>query len=443
MYRFYAASVAIKSTTEISRCLVLVPVSLGLLVPLLVVGQALFCFLVFRHFKSQRRSTSLGLPDEVVGGLLLQSNVTLVVSDHQGRIEWVNPHFKNQTGFDPEEVLGKKPGDFLQGPLTLASDIADFRKGLSSGQSFTAEILNYSKEGRPYTIEALVAPVRNEVGEVKHFISVQRDITEMKRKNEELRSALESITTSLNLARRIQDAFFLSPGRLHEKVQRGFLLSMSRGILSADFVLFRTVANARFLFVGSGGFQGPPAAVLNMLITHVIDECLHTAPESDPGQLLQKIYAMVFEVLNRGGKAMPETAFDLACLKMQETPGQGTIVQVAGNRVRLATIHEGELEEIRTDTQAQSLAGLSRLQYPVSEWNTQGDRLIYLWTDGLNDQIGGILGKKYTRKNFLTFLGVLSNIPIEIQEESLRTEIETWKGQHHQVSDITVAGLLV
>lgn len=441
MLWFYVAAFTIKPTHLLSLLFVRVPLGIGVLLPLLVVGPALVSLLVFRKKKSGKQESKFGLSEEVLEGLLMQANVTLVVSDQKGQIEWVNPQFKNQTGYDPEEVIGKKPGDFLQGPLTSASDVDRFRTGLSSGNSFTAEILNYSKEGRPYTIEALVAPILDKEGELRHFISVQRDITEAKRKNDELRSALESITTSMNLARRIQDAFFLSPGRLHDKVQRGFLLSMSRGILSSDFVLFRSIGNIRYLFVGSGGFQGPPAAVLNMLITHAIDDCLRTDAPLDPGKILSTVYSLTFEVLNRGGKSMPETAFDLACLSIEELGSNKRRIQMAGNNVRLATVYEGVLEEVRTNTQTHSLAFLSRMSFPVSEWETNGNRLFYLWTDGLNDQIGGILGKKYTRKNFLHFLEVLTHVPIEIQEENLRTEIETWKGNYHQVSDITVLGL--
>jgi len=55
--------------------------------------------------------------------------------------------------------------------------------------------------------------------------------------------------------------------------------------------------------------------------------------------------------------------------------------------------------------------------------------------------MGGVLGKKYSRKNFQQFLQTLSSIPMAMQEESVKNEFETWKGNNIQLDDVTVIGL--
>lgn len=104
----------------------------------------------------------------------------VVITNADGAIEWVNDGFVRISGYLPEEVMGRKPGDFLQGPLTDQRTIGRVRKALRSKATFTEEILNYHKSGRPYWLSMNVTPILDEDGEVVRFVSVQTDITERK-----------------------------------------------------------------------------------------------------------------------------------------------------------------------------------------------------------------------------------------------------------------------
>ncbi|SMG12654.1 PAS domain S-box-containing protein [Marivirga sericea] len=121
---------------------------------------------------------------EILAQVPISTNNAVIISDANGKITFVNNAFEEITGYLLEEVLGKKPGDFLQGPLTDQKDIASFRKHLSLGRSFTQEILNYSKTGDPYLLSCQVDPIFNDKGEISKFISLQRIITEEKKNKE-------------------------------------------------------------------------------------------------------------------------------------------------------------------------------------------------------------------------------------------------------------------
>jgi PAS domain S-box-containing protein len=123
---------------------------------------------------------------ETLAQVAINTFNSVLITDSLGKIIFANAANTKLTGYEMDEVLGKKPGEFLQGPLTDENDINSFRKHLASGKSFTQEILNYSKEGIPYTVSCYVDPIYNEKGEISKFISVQRDITEEKRNKEYL-----------------------------------------------------------------------------------------------------------------------------------------------------------------------------------------------------------------------------------------------------------------
>ena len=102
----------------------------------------------------------------------------VIVSDAEGRIEWVNDGFVRLTGWTSEDVIGKTPGSFLQGPETSATTVQMMREKLRNGQGFRTEVLNYGKDGRKYWISVEVQPILNEAGLLTNFMAVESDVTE-------------------------------------------------------------------------------------------------------------------------------------------------------------------------------------------------------------------------------------------------------------------------
>lgn len=105
---------------------------------------------------------------------------SVVITNASRCIEYVNPGFEKLTGYSLDEVRGKKPGDFLQGPQTNQATVQEIRQALNSGKSFLSEILNYTKDKRPYWVSLSINPVMNAAGELERFISIQANISEIK-----------------------------------------------------------------------------------------------------------------------------------------------------------------------------------------------------------------------------------------------------------------------
>lgn len=110
---------------------------------------------------------------------------SVIITDPEGRITWVNAAFTRITGYTAEEVLGKVPGDLLRGPATDPEVVSYMRSRIAKRRSYEADILNYRKGGEPYWMHILVDPLFDETGAHTGFISVQTEITELKHKEEE------------------------------------------------------------------------------------------------------------------------------------------------------------------------------------------------------------------------------------------------------------------
>jgi PAS domain S-box-containing protein len=116
---------------------------------------------------------------------LSQSPTNIVITDIRGRIEYVNPAFTNITGYTARDVLG-------QNPRVLKSGVHDdeFYKELwstiSSGNVWRNRICNRKKDGTRFWENAVIAPVRDTHGEIRHYIAIKDDITELVALEDEL-----------------------------------------------------------------------------------------------------------------------------------------------------------------------------------------------------------------------------------------------------------------
>lgn len=122
----------------------------------------------------------------------------VIITDRQGRTEWVNDSFVRRTGFTLEEMAGRKPGRVLQSGETDPEIVDRIRRGLQQGHAVHEEVVNITKSGEPYWVSIQINPVIGADGRIQQFISVQRETTQRRlaedqsrRRNSELEGQIE------------------------------------------------------------------------------------------------------------------------------------------------------------------------------------------------------------------------------------------------------------
>jgi PAS domain S-box-containing protein len=123
---------------------------------------------------------------------------SVIITDNQGRIEWVNDSFEDMSGYKLEEVKGKKPKDFLQRQDIDKDAQAKLSNALKNKENVEVTVSNYNKAGVRYYNQLVITPVFDDQGNHINFISLQKDITsEIKYQKEILRvnSRFELITS--------------------------------------------------------------------------------------------------------------------------------------------------------------------------------------------------------------------------------------------------------
>ncbi|MCC5838732.1 MAG: PAS domain S-box protein [Opitutales bacterium] len=92
-------------------------------------------------------------------------------------IVFINEAFERLTGYAAAEVIGRSPR-FLQGEKTDPAARRRIREALAAGEPIQEEIINYAKDGREYILEISIHPIRDEEGQLTHFVAIERDVTD-------------------------------------------------------------------------------------------------------------------------------------------------------------------------------------------------------------------------------------------------------------------------
>ena len=127
-----------------------------------------------------------------------QSSASIVISDGDGMIEYVNPRFTEVTGYALDEVRGKNP-NILQSGRTEDAIYDDLWRTILDGREWQGELLNRRKSGELYWDRTLIAPIRDAAGAITNFVAVKEDVTERKAMERDLIEARDEAETANRL----------------------------------------------------------------------------------------------------------------------------------------------------------------------------------------------------------------------------------------------------
>ncbi len=134
-----------------------------------------------------------------------QSPVSVVITDIEGAIQYVNPACAKTTGYSPEEILGQNPRILKTGSLE-DSFYKELWVTITAGKVWRGDFHNKTKSGEEYWERAVIAPVLDEQGDIAHFVAVKENLTELRETERALRDSVELFHTLIDTA---EDSIFV------------------------------------------------------------------------------------------------------------------------------------------------------------------------------------------------------------------------------------------
>jgi len=298
--------------------------------------------------------------------------------------------------------------------------------------------------------------------------------TELNQANEELKTILErlqehthtiekmheNMTSSIQYARRIQQALLPSLEELKSLFPESFVFYRPRDIVSGDFYWLKTICRKMYLVVADCTGHGVPGAFMSVLGMNFLDEIITELDCKNAGEILDQLRIKIKSALRQKGKINEsKDGMDLAlCImdleqkKVEFSGAYNSLYLVRSNsakqplldtsKFKTITSENHTLFDIKADKQP---IAIYRNEKPFSTQviDLQKDDQLYLFSDGFADQIGGEENRKYLSKNFKRLLLEIYPKSCTEQYQILEETLQEWQGETKQVDDIIVMGLKI
>jgi PAS domain S-box-containing protein len=117
----------------------------------------------------------------------------IIITNADGKIEWVNNGYENLTGFTMDEIVGHRPSETLIDLTENHDAVKRMLNNFSEGKSFTEEFTGFAKNGNQYWIRVFADPIFDKNGQVERFIAIAQNITELVQNRESLLKSNERL----------------------------------------------------------------------------------------------------------------------------------------------------------------------------------------------------------------------------------------------------------
>jgi serine phosphatase RsbU (regulator of sigma subunit)/tetratricopeptide (TPR) repeat protein len=258
----------------------------------------------------------------------------------------------------------------------------------------------------------------------------------------EIASQNLNITSSINYAKRIQQAMLPKKAIFDDYFAENFILYMPRDIVSGDFYWANDENNLMFVVVADCTGHGVPGAFMSLIGSSLLNQIVVEKEIKEPAQILNSLNVGIFKSLQQSsgiGTTQVRDGMDLALCVIEKMPTADYLVKIAGAKNDTLLVVEGKMEIIEADRKA--IGEKIDNKFTQREINIPKNSYLYLFSDGFHDQIGEETNKRFMSKNLRSLLLANYTQPAEKQQEILEATFRAWKGNTRQLDDVLVMGL--
>jgi serine phosphatase RsbU (regulator of sigma subunit) len=286
-------------------------------------------------------------------------------------------------------------------------------------------------------LEKIVLERTHEVVEQKEEIEGQRDAIQSQ--NENISLINQNITDSIIYASRIQKAVFPPIETLASIFPESFILNRPQYIVSGDFFWIANKKGKHIFTVTDCTGHGVPGAFMSMLGITLLNEIVNNQQCVEADEILNRLKNEIIRALRQteagdsasDGMDMALCVFDPISLKLQ----------YAGGFNPLVLIRDGELIRYQADPMPVGIGALRGRDFTRHELEIQKGDLIYLYSDGYEDQFGGEKDSKFSRKRFRELLMEIHKLPLDDQKARMEERLDEWMDGKEQIDDIMILGI--
>ena len=251
----------------------------------------------------------------------------------------------------------------------------------------------------------------------------------------------QEITDSINYAKRIQDAMMTSLVYLKDTLPKSFILFKPKDVVSGDFYwIYKDQEQNIFFTVADCTGHGVPGAFMSMIGTSLLNEIIIEKDIKETDKILSEMRTQIIKSLHQEEDGAQKDGMDISLCKLNM---KKKTVEFSGAHNSLIHISGDELKTYRGDHQPVGLLLGDRKPFTKYKVKLKKNDMLYIYSDGYQDQFGGAKGKKYMAAKFKKQLLKMSNESTDKQMTILEEEFESWSQNYEQIDDVCVMGVRI
>ncbi|GIV27687.1 MAG: hypothetical protein KatS3mg027_1501 [Bacteroidia bacterium] len=267
-------------------------------------------------------------------------------------------------------------------------------------------------------------------------------------RTKELADKNHEILSSIEYAKRIQQAILPDDKYIQKVLPNAFILYKPKDIVSGDFywvyeVTPKDSSQNRSIIIAAVDCtgHGVPGSLMSMIGNNLLNQIVIEKNITSPDKILYEMNKGVQMALKQGqSEIQTNDGMDASIVQIFQ---DGTLYWAGAYRPIVIVRINGTVEKIEGDKYP--LGGVqmdSNRQFTLHSFKLQKGDVFYIFSDGYADQFGGDKGRKMMMKRFISILSEIHLKPIEEQKSILETYFENWKGQYDQIDDVLVIGVV-
>lgn len=390
------------------------------------IAQILISLFMFAIWYSIVKYKFLALSAETAANeIIAEMKELLFFIDENAEVIKVNKFTIETLGINIEKIKGKSIKDLFDKSEKLNYLL---NTNNSDDSSSFDMILKTQKNGK-IPVNVSYSKIKDSLGDNIGSIIVGRDI----------RDKIQ-ITNSINYAKLIQQSIFSSIKNLQNIIPESFIFFKPRDIVSGDFYWFKVTDRFIFIAVVDCTGHGVPGAFMSIIGSNLLNEIIIQKNIVLPSDILLKLDEGVKNSLSNksADEKLQDDGMEISLCRIDKKFNK---ITVSSSNQSSFMIIQNEIIELPGSLH--SIGGMitKNKVFDNHEYEIIPNSLLYLFSDGFQDQFGGERVKKYSSLKFTTFIQSIHSKPMTEQCLLIENEFEQWKGTNKQIDDVTVMGI--
>ena len=276
---------------------------------------------------------------------------------------------------------------------------------------------------------------------ISFLVFVYKQLNNTKKQKDLIEEKQAEITDSINYAKKIQDAMMTSSVYLKETLPKSFIFFKPKDVVSGDFYwIYKDQEENIFFTVADCTGHGVPGAFMSMIGTSLLNEIIIDKGVKDTDKILGEMRSQIIKSLHQEEEGAQKDGMDISLCKLNI---KKKLVEFSGAHNSLIHISEDELNNYRGDHQPVGLLLGDKKPFTKHEVKLKKNDMLYIYSDGYQDQFGGEKGKKYMGAKFKKQLLKINKESTEKQLILLEEDFKSWTQNYEQIDDVCVMGVRI